>query len=475
MANFTFTVGPTGRTYTTLQLAWAALPSTVPAGDVYTITMAAGLYTAGLDCLVGGKTITGNVIIKPEAGAAWYDVANTPYRYDNAIGVAVEASTSSKGIFHLVGNVAVEGIQIKGTGTGGSFGCIQYNSPSAGVKVSRCIIACDATNSIAFKQNGSGGGDVFNNLFYTTSTSAYIFYVADSNSNVINLTGNTIAAIGGANSGNWNTGSVGALLRVKDNAIFGFATSDTARISAANSNNNATDLASFPGTSNVLSLALANQFTNPTTTGTIDLRPKAGNGLQAGITNALIATDAYGATRAGTPTIGAAEYSVGGTTSVSSDLAAAYAVAAGVSSDLSGAYSIQAAGSVSSDLGGSYNVLVTVSSDLSGNYSTQTAVSADLAASYAVATSTGSFVTSGWFNNTTTAAYVSATVSYTWVSLGRIGSLTGKTLTEGTGTLSALGVLTATGLPVGPGFMLGAVLGAGAGSDFVFYEAGTVA
>lgn len=89
------------------------------------------------------------------------------------------------------------------------------------------------------------------------------------------------------------------------------------------------------------------------------------------------------------------------------------------------------------------------------------------------ALTTGTFVTDAWTNNAGTLRGAVA-VSYTWVSLGRIGSLTGKTLTEGTGTLSAGGVLTATGLPAGAGFLIGAVLGAGAISDAVFYQAGTV-
>lgn len=167
-------------------------------------------------------------------------------------------------------------------------------------------------------------------------------------------------------------------------------------------------------------------------------------------------------TRSYLSTDGAVSESGGATTEVSSDLAVSYSVQALVNSNLSASYSIESA-------------VTFVSSDLVAAYGISSLVSASVAATYDVAgpAASGSFVTDAWINNTGT-PHGAVAVSYTWVSLGRIGSLTAKTLTEGTGMLSSGSILTATGLPPGAGFMLGAVLGSNAGDDAVFYQAGTV-
>lgn len=151
---------------------------------------------------------------------------------------------------------------------------------------------------------------------------------------------------------------------------------------------------------------------------------------------------------------------------------------AALADDLRGTLDGTAGTSVSSDLAATYNIEsagTLVSSDLAASYGVAAYVSANLAASYSVAGTpvTGSFVTDVWINNAGTPRGAVA-VSYTWVGLGRIGSLTGKTLTEGTATLSAGSTLTATGWPLGAGFLLGAVLGSDATTDDVYYEAGTV-
>lgn len=153
----------------------------------------------------------------------------------------------------------------------------------------------------------------------------------------------------------------------------------------------------------------------------------------------------------------------GGEAPVDSDLSCSYAITSEVSSDLSATYDIDSS-------------VTSVSSDIAAAYGVESFVSSSLDATYDVAgtPASGSFITDAWMNNTDT-PYGAVGVSYTWIGLGRIGSLTGKTLTEGTGTLSSGGVLTATGLPAGVGFLLGAVLGANAAADAVFYQAGTVA
>jgi hypothetical protein len=74
-----------------------------------------------------------------------------------------------------------------------------------------------------------------------------------------------------------------------------------------------------------------------------------------------------------------------GFTSVSSDLAASYAMSGQVSSSLAASYGVLA--SISSSLAASYSMLASVSGDLAGSYlidSVSSQISSDLAASYAV-------------------------------------------------------------------------------------------
>ena len=309
MANFTVTVGPTGRSFTTLQAAWNSLPATIAAGDNYDITMAAGLYTAGLDVASSAKTLNGTVTIKPEVGAAWYEASGTPnipIQYDNTKGVAIEASPFLRPVLYIQSNVLVTGLQIKG---GGDKGGIDVNGSATNISISRNVFSSDSANFTGVNLTGATSGNVFNNVFITTNLTAPAFRANDTNGIIISLIGNTFIAVGGG-AAVWNAGQYGAGLRVRDNAVFGFSGSATSLIDTANSSNNATDAATFPGTNNALSLVVANQFINPTATGTLDLRPKAGNGLQVGIANALITTDLFGATRAAPPTIGAIEYIV---------------------------------------------------------------------------------------------------------------------------------------------------------------------
>lgn len=88
---------------------------------------------------------------------------------------------------------------------------------------------------------------------------------------------------------------------------------------------------------------------------------------------------------------------------------------------------------------------------------------------------TGSFTTSPMENNTRTGVLANQSVVYSYVAAGRIGSLSGRTAVDGTGTTSAAGTLTVTGLPVGTGLVHVAVLGATPADDQVFYQPVTVA
>lgn len=86
----------------------------------------------------------------------------------------------------------------------------------------------------------------------------------------------------------------------------------------------------------------------------------------------------------------------------------------------------------------------------------------------ASAASAGTFVTDTWTNNAETLR-ASEAFTGTWYAGGAIGT-TGGAATLVSGTLSAGGVATVTGLPAGAGFFLGKSADGG-----VFYQAGTVA
>lgn len=454
MANFTIAVGPS-RTFATLQLAWNSLPSSIPSGDTYTITMQAGLYTGALNCAASVKTIAGLVVIQPEAGAAWwelYPALNHPLTYDNTVGVVIEGTAGTVEQFVVAPFVKFQGLQIKCTVSTQPVFNIQSGSQ---LNFSRCIVV---GSDYFFNQPGNAfGGDFYNNVFLVNSTTKSPFNFSDLRAS--NFAGNVIYAVNG-NSAPWLAATVnnGTAL-CKDNVIIGFGSAPSTYMNSSSSNN-ATDLGSLFGTSNIVGTTAAAQFVSATP-GALDLRPKSGATIiGAGVTSSFIPVDAYNVTRPASPTIGAAEPVVAGT-SVSSDLAATYAITAYVSSDLGATYSV---GSASTP----------VSSDLSATFNIFAFVSKDLAASYYVGTPPGTFVTEPWFNNTLWAPRSAQAVSYTWVGLGRVGSLAGKTLTEGTGTLSTSGTLTVSGLPAGAGFLLGAVLGTDAVTDKPYYQAGTV-
>lgn len=304
MTSYVYTVGPTGRTYPTIQAAWNALPATMAIGDDYTITVMAGLYTVGLDCTVALKTLNGTVLICPEAGAAWHEVSgapNIPIGYDNTKGVAIETAGTGRASFYMQDRVSVRGMQIAG-----DYAAFSYNATAPGVNsLSRNLIKLGPTVDRAIELTVAGNFNIFNNVIISAATGNYrCVVIPDTNGYVCNVVGNTIYSTA-ANTSSWLNTQYGTGLVLVDNAIFGYSGAmPTGNINTAASKNNATDLATFAGSANVVNLVGSSQFTNVTT----DLRPKAGSGLVAGITNALLTIDALGQTRAATPTIGAAEY-----------------------------------------------------------------------------------------------------------------------------------------------------------------------
>lgn len=83
--------------------------------------------------------------------------------------------------------------------------------------------------------------------------------------------------------------------------------------------------------------------------------------------------------------------------------------------------------------------------------------------------STGSFTSDAMENNTGAGLLASTSVTWTWWQ-GAIGA-TPTSLTHGTGTTSAGGILSLTGLPTGAGFLIVRT----ADSAGVYYQPGMVA
>lgn len=159
---------------------------------------------------------------------------------------------------------------------------------------------------------------------------------------------------------------------------------------------------------------------------------------------------------------------------VSADINASYAMSGMVSSDLGATFNVSDGTAVSSDLSATYGVYANITADLSAAYNVNVWVAKDLAASYGVA-SAGLFTSDVWINNTDMPWAPGTSVKWTWVSAGRVGSISGKTLNEGTAALNGASRLALSGLPTGPGFLLGAVLGVDAANDQPYYQGGVVA
>lgn len=404
-----------------------------------------------------GGSATNTLTITPISGQGFRSNANVltnALRYNAANGAALFNHNATGSQYAFGDNVIVDGLQLSTDITGTNLITLGNNSvlrnsialnngPSAAYCLSSAGTNGTIENSI-LNNKGSGGGVQLQHSGWT-------------------ITSSLIIATGATGTYGIRAGYPSYAPLIKNTAIFNYTTdTDSLTVAASGSTNNATDKSAFNpssfGTAGQVSITSAEWVS--LTSGSEDFRLAAGstklkgNGATVGPT-----TDIAGNTKTAPYNIGPTQYPAAGTP-VSSDLAATYAVTAYVSSDLGATYSVSSS-------------MTPVSSDLSAAFNIFAFVSKDLAATYYLGTPPGTFVTDAWINNTGTIR-ASAAVSYTWVGLGRIGSLTSKTLTEGTGTTSAGGVLTVSGLPSGAGFLLGAVLGSDATTDKPYYQAGTV-
>lgn len=94
--------------------------------------------------------------------------------------------------------------------------------------------------------------------------------------------------------------------------------------------------------------------------------------------------------------------------------------------------------------------------------------------STAEASGTASFTTESWTNNADS-IHANTPAVWSWLPNWRIGDPVPAGAVHGSGTTGADGRLMVSGLPAGPGVLLGAVRRTGATDDDVFYQAGTAA
>ncbi len=302
------TIGNGTRDYTSIQAWEDAAPADLVASDqvwegqLYPEGAGTdGEWTISAYINISGSTSDATRFkrLRCAAGMSFSDnasAATNALRYNPANGVAIR-QTNGYGGYALAATEAfaeIVGIQLT------TAPAVQVVSMGSGVTVNKCLVVHNGGGATV--GSGAANSKVINSALISTGTQVAVI----SSNATISLTGCSIIRPSGTSA--LCAASYGGSVLLKDCAVFGFTGSTGV---SASSSYNATDLASLPGTSNQLSLAAATQFEN-TTYATLDLRAKTGNGLQLGVTDALITTDIIGQTRAATPTIGAWEFSAGG-------------------------------------------------------------------------------------------------------------------------------------------------------------------
>lgn len=307
----TVSVGTSGRTYSSVQAAWNALPSTLTEHYVFELYNDSE-FTGVFDTSASAKTMGAyTVTIRPAAGHGFRDHANkltNALRYNAANGVALGISNwGAPAVVLNRGGIILDGLQIKNT-AGAGF-ALNTASGAGAITLQNCVIETD------YGSNGVCefiyGAPTFINcvVIQTNNTGAGLVCAAGGT-----FKGCTLVYIGSGTSSAEGLVAMYSEVTAIDCASFGFTEAFypySGGSFSASSDYNATDKASIgtgKGTHNVVSLTFANQFQAVGTSGSEDLRVKAGNGLVAGVTDASLTADIVGTTRAATPTIGAWEY-----------------------------------------------------------------------------------------------------------------------------------------------------------------------
>jgi hypothetical protein len=284
------TIG-SGRDYSTLQ-AWedAAPANLVTADQVWEGRVyAEGGGTNGEWTLSSALTISGSTSdstrfkrLTAAAGASFADASSKVLRYDTAKGVAIRATANyTRTITVSESNTQINRLQVK---------VFQNNSQA---------IQVTSTNVKVYSSIIEGGSANVSALLVTIGGSATVENCVLIGGRVLSEaspTWNNCTFLGNSSAGAFVYTGYGGLSVFLNCAIFGYSSQGSGVSSG--SSYNATNLASFTGSSNVTSLTASSQFENSTYGASLDLRLKAGSALlDAGTSTGAPTTDIYGTAR----------------------------------------------------------------------------------------------------------------------------------------------------------------------------------
>ena len=323
-------VGATGRDYATWQLACAAYPLDLVAADenwifefhndaefdfqVNEAYLSSGTGTPRTIIADATRTVT----FRTAAGQGIRDHANkgtNPIRYDQSkgVGVVVGQGAGSGGLFVDIPYATIDGIQFRSAA--GTTHLIWATATGSVVK--NGIVKCAGGGQWPVKLQG--GASFINSVLEIVGTSGPwggVMFAGAGTALGVSLFCEASAQTGAF----YNNAGGGGGITIKDCVAVGCSSflidynssTGAGMWSGGTYSHNASDTTIPVGTNNVESFTAANQFVNIASAATLDLRPKTGNSLQAGVTDALMGgVDLLGTTRAGTPTIGAVEYVAG--------------------------------------------------------------------------------------------------------------------------------------------------------------------
>lgn len=310
----TLTVG-TGKTYPDVATALAAVPATLVANiiiEVWQTTSSANEYVSGSTISMSGFTVGAfTLTLQPASGLAWNDQATPVTRYDTTKGIALRCTAGfQNGVVAIgQGSTYIKNLQLSGN-TGTLYSIVHM--PNAAGIVDSCIISDSGATQSSGTHIGNGGGQVItNNLFILNPSTTLHGALFGTYVTTITVLGNTcIVPTDGAQFGTGNAAEFGAHYysgTFEDNGFFGFAGIFSVAPGGGTNDYNASNIANSVGTHNQASLTISSEITNGAAA-TLDLRPKGGNHLAGnGIANGTITLDAFKATRASPPAIGAIE------------------------------------------------------------------------------------------------------------------------------------------------------------------------
>lgn len=294
MATITYSVGTSGRDYSTIAAAIAAIPSDVVAsGNSYVLELYNDSeFTENITLGYWTTNSTHTVTVKCGPGQSFYDHADKDTNrlwYDQTKGVGINAPTTGSGNAISTGSpyTTIDGLQIK---KGSSSDVVYMTTFNAAYCVMKncIIIGTPAAGGFNFLLNGAGDNSTFiNNLFVMNTgnnTNAIGLQSAAGSTAFVNNTvvrPSNFTAIGSAIRNLYGT------IIVRNCMLFGFTGSSNGGTFDTDGHNCTEKSNGTPGTTgNLLSKTYANQFEQTSSASVPDFRLKAGSdAINAGVTD----------------------------------------------------------------------------------------------------------------------------------------------------------------------------------------------